>query len=125
MINAKVDIGPWANKWHSLETQVLSVSEDSLKDVATKLYSKIVDYTPVGNPSLWKSPYIPKNYVPGTLKKSWAVEIEPRQAVISNNQPYAQRVENGWSTQAPYGMMRTAIATFPELLAQAAQRYKF
>jgi hypothetical protein len=125
MIEAKVDYNSWFKKWNSLEVQVLQVSEKALKQVATELYTKIVSYTPVGDPSLWKSPYVPKGYKPGTLKKSWAIDIQPREATISNDQPYAQRVENGWSTQAPYGMMRKGIADFPKLLEQAATRYKF
>jgi hypothetical protein len=31
--------------------------------------------------------------------------------VISNNQPYAERIEYGWSNQAPYGVLRVAIAS--------------
>lgn len=32
--------------------------------------------------------------------------------IISNNQPYAERIENeGWSSQAPYGVLKIAIAS--------------
>lgn len=124
MIHAEVDIQKWLKQWNSAETQVLVVSEKVLKDVATQLYAKIIQYTPVGDPSLWKYE-APKGYHPGTLKKSWEIAFQPTVVTIKNDQPYAQRVENGWSSQAPYGMMRLGIADFPELLAQAAQRYKF
>lgn len=31
--------------------------------------------------------------------------------VISNNQPYAKLIEyHGWSNQAPYGVLRVAVA---------------
>ncbi len=125
MIKVSVDISKWAKQWNAAEMQVLKVSKEMLKEVATNLYSKIVSYTPVGDPKIWKSPYVPSGYIPGTLKKSWVIDIQPTEVTISNNQPYALRIENGWSTQAPYGMMRVAIATFPNLLAQVAQRYKF
>ncbi len=125
MITANVDYDKWFKQWNSAEAQILKVSEKTLATVATALYTKIIGYTPVGDPSLWKSPYVPKGYKPGTLKKSWEIDIQPREATISNDQPYAQRVENGWSSQAPYGMMRKGIADFPKLLEQAAARYKF
>ncbi len=87
---------------------------------------------------LWKYP-APKDYVPGTLKKSWAMQIDGADipidsstnltlsktawSVISiyNPQPYALRVENGWSTQAPYGMMRRGILDFPELIKKESR----
>lgn len=124
MIHAEVDIKKWLEQWNSAETQILVVSEKVLKEVSTLLYTKIVSYTPVGDPSLWKY-HAPKGYSPGTLKKSWEIDFQPKVVTIKNEQPYAQRVENGWSSQAPYGMMRLSIAEFPDLLAQAAKRYKF
>ncbi len=124
MIHADVDIKRWMKQWNSAETQVLVVSEKVLKEVSTKLYTKIISYTPVGDPSLWKYK-APAGYHPGTLKKSWTIDYQPRLVTITNDQPYAQRVENGWSSQAPYGMMRKSITEFPDLLAQAATRYRF
>ena len=124
MIQAEVDIRKWMTQWNSAEKQVLVVSEKVLKEVATKLYTKIISYTPVGYPSLWKYKS-PAGYHPGTLKKSWEINYQPKEVTIKNEQPHAQRVENGWSTQAPYGMMRLSITEFPDLLAQVAARYKF
>jgi hypothetical protein len=31
--------------------------------------------------------------------------------IISNNQPYAEELEYGWSNQAPYGVLRVAVAS--------------
>lgn len=31
--------------------------------------------------------------------------------IISNNQPYAELIEYGWSKQAPYGVLRVAVAS--------------
>lgn len=119
-----VDVASWMKKWNSAEVQILKVSKETLKEVGVQLFSKIVSYTPVGNPAIWKFPYVHKGYQPGTLKKSWAIGITPDVITISNDQPYAQRVENGWSTQAPYGMMRLGIADFPQLLEQISKKYK-
>lgn len=30
--------------------------------------------------------------------------------IVSNNQPYAELIEYGWSKQAPYGVLRLAVA---------------
>jgi len=38
--------------------------------------------------------------------------------VISNSLPYAQRLEVGWSKQAPQGMVRLTVADLPGLMAQ-------
>lgn len=119
-----IELEKWFRSWDAAQAQVLHVSEKVLNEVAAKLYTKIVSYTPVGDPSLWKYP-APAGYQPGTLKKAWEIEFSKQEVTISNDEPYALRVEYGWSSQAPNGMMRRGIATFPDLLEQAAQRYKF
>ncbi len=43
---------------------------------------------------------------------------------ISNPQPYADRVEHGWSTQAPSGMMRVTIAEYTSLIDTNASKYR-
>lgn len=118
------DVASWTRQINAHKEVVLRVSKDTINEVATKLFSRIVDYTPVGNPSIWKSPYVPKGYKPGTLKKSWQINFAPSEVVIRNDQPYAQRIEYGWSTQAPYGMMRRGIIDFPTLLEQVANKNK-
>lgn len=35
---------------------------------------------------------------------------------LANTAPYAMRLENGWSTQAPAGMVGLAVSMFPELI---------
>ncbi len=94
--------------------QILDVAVHHLKQV-------MEEYTPIGNPSLWNYP-APKGYVPGTLKASWEIDKKSSQTyVIKNEQPYAYRVETGWSTQAPAGMMRRAILSWPAILKDAEQ----
>lgn len=38
---------------------------------------------------------------------------------LTNNVPYIERLENGWSQQAPNGMVRQTIARFPYLVEEA------
>ena len=105
------------------ESQLLKISEKIKSKFTQSVYTsselllqKIKEYTPIGDPNIWNPPYWPKNYVPGTLKASWERSIEGATITISNPQPYAYRVEHGWSKQAPEGMMRRALIEYPELV---------
>ena len=40
---------------------------------------------------------------------------------LSNGLPYAKRLENGWSRQAPTGMVRINVARFSSAIKQAVQ----
>lgn len=40
---------------------------------------------------------------------------------ISNSLPYAQRLENGWSQQAPAGMVRLTVVEFQQYVRKAAR----
>lgn len=41
---------------------------------------------------------------------------------LTNNLPYAMRVEEGWSTQAPTGMVRVSILGWEDAVKEAAAR---
>lgn len=43
---------------------------------------------------------------------------------LANNLPYAQRLEYGWSKQAPMGFVRVNIARFNSLLAEEAAKVR-
>ena len=40
---------------------------------------------------------------------------------ITNSLPYAIRVENGYSTQAPAGMVKVTVVQFQNFIAKAAK----
>jgi hypothetical protein len=94
------------------------------QEAAQMLFENIVKRTPVGNPALWNPPIWPRNYTPGQLKASWKIEIMGDTVEISNDQPYAERVENGWSSQAPAGMMKISLLEWNSLLEQASRRVR-
>lgn len=108
--------------------------------------ARVIEGTPVGNPSLWKSKP-PKGYTGGTLRGAWnagidtpnrtktgskdktgsATKGEVSAAIgnlklgqtfyLSNPQPYAVRVEfGGWSSQRPNGMLRVALSNLQRFL---------
>lgn len=43
---------------------------------------------------------------------------------IVNNLPYAQRLEDGWSTQAPFGMVGLTVIEFNDIVAKALAELK-
>jgi len=120
---------------------------------ALEIFSKVILRTPVGNPSKWKSKP-PKGYAGGRLRGNWMASINsPASAVtdktdksgrasmaraktatqtarlidsiyLMNNLPYAKRVEDGWSQQAPEGMVKRTIAEFKRIVAKNAKRHK-
>ena len=48
-----------------------------------------------------------------------ALSLEPGQSItLINNLPYSIRLENGWSQQAPAGMVGLAIQDFQEIARQ-------
>lgn len=105
----------------------LKVSNKVVIEASKELLKRVEDRTPVGDPSLWKYP-AHKGYVPGTLKASWTLSYNQTQsgvyAIVANEIPYAERVEFGWSSQAPNGMMRITIKEWPSILDRTAKIYK-
>jgi len=56
----------------------------------------------------------------GRFRSSWQKQIEPTEASVYNNLPYAERLANGWSKQAPEGWVQTVAANLkPYAEAQA------
>lgn len=119
-------------------------AEDIIKGTVFQLFTNVIKRTPVGNPTIWKSSP-PKGYIGGTLRNSWhCTTLKPSEqgvrspsesgvdslnslAAISgydlgetiyltNNAPYAYRVEFGWSSQAPAGMVRVSLAEVKEVI---------
>lgn len=91
------------------------------KEAAYELKDRIEKRTPIGKPELWHSAP-PPGYEPGTLRASWDIEIDGKSIRIFNDQPYAERVETGWSTQAPAGMMRISALEWSDIVNQIANK---
>ena len=103
---------------------------------AIEMVNYTITASPVGNTDLWKTDYPPKQYVGGRFRSNFfltlgeassAVTDQIRQKgaliqqytatilssysqqyTLANNLPYAQRLDNGWSTQAPTGVTAPA-----------------
>ncbi len=124
MIEMQLDIVNWLRELKVDEKRVNHVAEAVFKETADLIYTNAVNWTPVGKPELWKYPAGP-NYEPGTLKGSWRLNFNGKiEATLSNSTPYAMRVEYGWSSQAPEGMLRRAIALYPTIIDNLGVKYK-
>lgn len=111
---------------------------------------RLVERTPVGDADYWKSPP-PAGYVGGHARANWShsdgdikrVEFEgtdktgsasneriassvPKHAAgkvhfIQNSVPYIERLEDGWSRQAPNGMVSVTQAELQNIVDTAAR----
>lgn len=106
----------------------------------------VADWTPLGNPELWKSPP-PADYRPGNLQSSWFLSVGAatgattartdvravnyldrmptnpagERIFLSNSAPHASSIEGGHSMQAPVGIMWSA-QEFAPMAAATARR---
>lgn len=121
----KVGLSAWQAQFDKQAKATLDVCADIQKEAAKELIKRIQERTPIGRPELWKYP-APKGYSPGTLRASWEMEGEEFRSAqiitIYNTQPYAERVEYGWSTQAPYGMLRISLLEWSSIINKTKQR---
>jgi hypothetical protein len=75
------------------------------KNVSTVAYQAFVKNTPIGDPNRWKTKSKPKNYKPGNARRNTKLQNNN----IDANYPYAKRLEEGYSSQAPNGMTEPTI----------------
>ncbi|PRC92674.1 hypothetical protein [Solimicrobium silvestre] len=120
-----------------------------VQKIVIGISAELMEKSPVGDPVLWKSPP-PKGYIGGHFRANWQYafnvppggiidEIDPSGDAtkdevatrvsstlgdgthyLVNNLPYAQRLENGWSTQAPIGMVALTVVDFSLIVNEAA-----
>lgn len=67
---------------------------------------------PAGSDALGRTEVVLQGYKPG--QTIW----------LTNNLPYARRLENGWSQQAPSGMVRLTVQDFKYAVKRAADAMK-
>ena len=124
---------------------------EKVVDVSDKIVCKyLTETSPIGNPALWKH-FIPdEDYVPGMFVNSWYLGLEGdyrgptipdrgyaynslltkakanKQAVkiFWNSVPYAEALEDGWSTQAPTGIVKNATFLEKEIERTVQELFK-
>lgn len=137
-------VSAWAEK--AKQRVNLTVRESILG-----LAVEIIQRSPVGMPETWKGPP-PKGYEPGKFKANWQggdgainytitddvdttgelslvsisskipEDLDGEEFFITNNLPYAQALENGWSNQAPAGIVNLAMLEWHNIVVAAATR---
>ena len=120
-----------------------------VKKIVFDIGTKVVMRSPVGDGSLWKYPP-PPGYVGGRFRANWqygygsipsgdlpaidatggastvrinaGLATSPAAGIhyLVNNLPYAKRLEDGWSSQAPSGMVGLTVLEFQSITKQAA-----
>ena len=89
--------------------------EKSLKifrAIGFDMFGRIVKRTPVDT---------------GRLRNNWQITPKVRlgeKLYITNNLPYAKRIEDGYSQQAPAGMVKVTIAEFDSIVRKYAKAFK-
>lgn len=113
-----------------------------MRQVSMKLFSAIILGSPVDTgrfrnnwfaaagptPSVETTNYAGKEGYAAIARMSKVVngsrELGWTELTLTNNLPYAQRLEYGWSQQAPFGMVRVNIARFQQLINEEAAKVR-
>ncbi len=138
-----IDLAKFAEKAKGNMETVVRVS-------VIEIGNKIIDRSPVGDATAWKNPP-PAGYVGGRFRGNWQYGFNSapsgdfdtidksgdvsRQRIqvgitsnpvvgihyLTNNLPYAQRLEDGYSKQAPSGMVGLTAIEAPGIVEAAAR----
>ncbi|QQV88042.1 tail protein [Escherichia phage phiWAO78-1] len=113
--------------------------EKVMRQVSIKLFSAIIKASPVdtgrfrmnwmasgGTPASGTTDATDKsgNTATGNATSFVLKATDWREFTLTNNLPYAQRLEYGWSQQAPQGVVRTNISRFQQLINEEANKVK-
>lgn len=113
--------------------------EKVMRQVSIKLFSAIIKASPVdtgrfrmnwmasgGTPASWITDATDKsgNTATGNATSLVLKAADWHEFTLTNNLPYAQRLEYGWSQQAPAGVVRTNVSRFQQLINEEANKVK-
>lgn len=113
--------------------------ETVARQVSFKLFSAIIKASPVDTGRFrmnWQAAgaVAPSGVIDGTDKGGAAAigdaasyifaASDWNEFTLTNNLPYAERLEYGWSNQAPQGMVRVNVARFNTLLEEEAAKVR-
>ncbi len=113
--------------------------EKVMRQVSIKLFSAIIKASPVdtgrfrmnwmasgGTPAAGTTDATDKsgNIAIGNATSFVLKAANWHEFTLTNNLPYAQRLEYGWSQQAPAGVVRTNVSRFQQLINEEANKVK-
>jgi hypothetical protein len=126
-------------------------ADEAVGAVVIGIASRLDERSPVGDGSYWITPP-PAGYVGGHFRGNWQLGVGtipageiagadptgertlgritaavPGEAAgkvywIANNAKYARRLEDGWSRQAPQGLVGLTVIEFQQIVRQAVER---
>lgn len=132
-------MGALADAVRAHKVKAFDKSNTIVKETIETFGGRLVnEWTPLGDPLLWKAPP-PADYKPGNLQSSWfyapsrpssetteatnerhihGLDRMPASALgirhyLSNNAPHALAIENAHSSQAPAGILWSAMEFEP------------
>ena len=113
--------------------------ETVARQVSFKLFSAVIKASPVDTGRFrmnWQTAgaVAPSGVIDGTDKGGAAAigdaasyifaASDWNEFTLTNNLPYAERLEYGWSNQAPQGLVRVNVARFNTLLEEEAAKVR-
>lgn len=119
MISWSVNSSDWPTK-----QQLEEFAEEGVKEIAGSIFRAAVRLSPVYTGAFRASWRVSFNFAREDVTEGRSPQNPIRGAafrwpsgfklgdtvIISNAQPYAEMLEYGWSDQAPYGVLRVAVA---------------
>lgn len=146
----------FTDDWKKESEAVIKATQETVKVAAIELFSGVITSSPVGNPTLWKNPSsAAPGYNGGQFRSNHFLSFnQPSRKVtdatneesarlgeinaiagmrysqtyfLTNNLPYAERLDQGYSTQAPLGVTQPNLsrvrAMIPRIAAVANKKY--
>jgi len=119
-------------------------------NIVIRVAQELDKRSPVGDATYWKHP-APKGYIGGHFRGNWQLgvgsmptvelaRVDPTGAAtqgailaeipaeaagkvyfLANNVPYAQRLEDGYSRQAPSGVVGLTVTMFQQIVREAVE----
>lgn len=123
-------------------------ADDAVANIVVRVAAELDKRSPVGDAAYWISPP-PKGYLGGHFRANWQLGVGvmpqgeragvdpngtvalpgiiaeiPEQAsgkvyFLGNNTPYSRRIEDGWSRQAPQGLVGLTATMFQQIVREA------
>jgi hypothetical protein len=123
-------------------------ADAAVANIVVRVARELDKRSPVGDAVYWKNP-APKGYVGGHFRANWQLGagsklagelagVDPSGTAtvatiiakvpadasgkvywLSNNVPYARRIEDGWSRQAPEGLVSLTAVMFRQIVNEA------
>jgi bacteriophage HK97-gp10 putative tail-component len=118
-----IEVSTISSDWPSLE-DLEEIAEEQVKEIAGDIFRAAVQFSPVWSGEYrasWRVSFneartdTTKGRDPATPIRGasfrWPSGFKLGDVVIiSNNVEYAERIEYGWSNQAPFGVLNLAVA---------------